>query len=276
MQELTFVGVSQDGSRLLLALTDGRRYALVIDERLRAATRGTGRPKQMAIPTEVLRPREVQARLRAGATQEEVAEQSGWTMERVESFAVPIMQERLFVAQQARRAFIRHRDGEMELELVVAQRLAERGINADDLRWDAWRGEDGRWTVLLSYPAGRGDQVATWLFDTESRTLHPVDEEASWLTEHQRETPPAAAAVNAEPDEPGAQIVNLPRERASEPEPSRHPAGRRQSQAPTLTAAPVAAAPAEQEPMEPARTGKRATVPSWDEILFGGTDSENR
>ncbi len=272
MQELTFVGVSEDGSRLLLALTDGRRYSLLIDERLRAATRGSGRPKQLAIPTETMRPKDVQARLRAGATPEEVAEQSGWPLARVQSFAHPVLQERLFVAQQARRSPIRHLDGELELEQVVAQRLAERGVDAADLRWDAWRAEDGRWTVLLSYPAGRGDQVATWIFDTESRTLAPVDDDASWLTEHQQATPAGAAPVLAEPDEPSATIVSLPQTRArnGEGEGSRHPAVRRQNgSAPVPTEA-----PGKTDNPEPVRAGKRASVPSWDEILFGG-DGEN-
>ena len=271
MQELTFVGLSEDGSRLLLALPDGRRFALPIDERLRAATRGAARAGQLQIPNESMRPRDVQARLRAGATSDEVAEQAGWPIERVEAFAVPVLQERSFVAQQAKASFIRYQDGELELQQVVAHRLAERGIDTAEFRWDAWRGEDGRWTVLLAYPAGRGDQVATWIFDTESRTLHPLDDEAKWLSEYQGEPEPVVPAPMAEPDEPGAQIMNLPqaKDRSHEVEGSRHPALRRQSDAAKQSASTEPAAPPTAQTTEPARP-KRASVPSWDEILFGG------
>lgn len=271
MQQLTFVGLSEDGATLTVALPDGRRFALPIDERLRAAVRGSGRTGQMVLPTEALRPRDVQARLRAGASLEEVAEQAGWSLDRVEAFAVPVLQERSFIAQQATASMIRHLDGESPLGEVVRHRLAERGVDVDEMRWDAWRTDDATWTVLLAYPAGRNDQVATWTFDADSRTLQPVDDEARWLSEYRTQAPPPLPP--AEPDEPGAQIVNLQpaRDRAAEQsmeqEGSRHPARRRQQQpeqpssnAPTETADQVA---------DPPSSGKRASVPSWDEILFG-------
>ncbi len=274
MQELTFVGLSEDGSRLLLALADGRRFALPIDERLRAATRGSARPGQMTIPTEASRPRDVQARLRAGATAEEVAESSGWPLSRVEAFAVPVMQERSYVAQRARASLIRYQAGELPLEEVVGHRLAERGVDTSDFRWDAWRGENGRWTVLLAYPAGRGDQVATWVFDLESRTLQPMDEEAAWLTEFHEEATDEPADPSGEAA-PTAQVVSLSaKDRGSDSEGSRHPALRRQQGAPAAPAdEESAASAAEEEAAAPdrARSGKRATVPSWDEILFGGS-----
>jgi hypothetical protein len=283
MQELTFVGLSEDGSRLLLALPDGRRFALPIDERLRAATRGAARPGQLTIPTEASRPKDVQARLRAGATAEEVAESSGWPLSRVEAFAVPVMQERSYVSQRARASLIRYQDGELPLEDVVAHRLAERAVDVSDFRWDAWRGDDGRWTILLAYPAGRGDQVATWLFDQESRTLQPVDEEAAWLTEHRGPSAPEQTADSDEQDHEQsgtAQVVNLPaKDRSADVEGSRHPALRRQQseQASTTEAPSGAAGPEESEPEPRDRPrGKRATVPSWDEILFGGSGEDEQ
>ena len=279
MQELTFVGLSEDGSRLLLALPDGRRFALPIDERLRAATRGAPRSGRSAVPAESLRPRDVQARLRAGATTEEVAEAAGWPVERVEAFAVPVLQERGFVAQRARTSLVRFLDGELPLEEVVAHRLAERAVDPADLRWDAWRTEDGRWTVLLAYPAGRGDQVATWVFDTDSRILQPVDEEARWLSEH-HDAPTAAAQQPdlPEPDEPTARIMNLPptKERPGEQEASRHPALRRGAEGrPEQPGGESRAAQPQEQPGPDQPRSKRATVPSWDEILFGGANDED-
>lgn len=278
MQELTLVGLSDDGGRLILALGDGRRFALAIDERLRAATRSSGRAGQMALPTETLRPRDVQARLRAGATPEEVAEVSGWPLDRVEAFAVPVMQERSYIAQVASSSMVSHPDGEAPLRSVVEARLAGQSIDPADLRWDAWRGEDGRWTVLLAYPAGRGDQVATWQYDTESRTLHPLDATAAELMAQPREEPEPHGAL-VEPDEPTARIVNLSqaKERASDPAPefeaSRHPALRRQLSQQAAEADSAAAEPSASE--RSAARSKRAQVPSWDEILFGADAGES-
>jgi hypothetical protein len=275
MQELTLVGVTEDGAKLLLTLPDGRRYALRIDERVRAATRGgAARSGQLAIPTETMRPKDIQARLRAGATPEEVAEVSGWPIERVESFAFPVLQERSFVAGQARDAFVRHLDGELELGEVVARRLAQRGVDESELRWDAWRTDEGQWTVLLAFPAGRGDQVATWIFDPESRTLHPIDDEARTLLAHE-DAPAAPELVLAEPDEPGAQIVTLPpsKDRAAEMEGSRHPAMRRvgqDSRAHDEVPVQVQGPSGDSGNGADHGRGRRASVPSWDEILFGG------
>ncbi|MGH3270499.1 MAG: septation protein SepH, partial [Trebonia sp.] len=80
MQELRFVAVSEDGSYAVLAVP-GRsgRYILPIDERLRAVALGqTSRLAQYEIEVESpLRPKEIQARIRAGETAEEIADAAG-------------------------------------------------------------------------------------------------------------------------------------------------------------------------------------------------------
>src|ERR1035437_4378670 len=75
MQELRFVAVSEDGRYAVLAVP-GRsaRFTLPIDERLRAVALGqTSRLVQYEIEVESpLRPKEIQARIRAGETGEEI------------------------------------------------------------------------------------------------------------------------------------------------------------------------------------------------------------
>src|ERR1700761_5247751 len=77
MQELRFVAVSEDGSYAVLAVP-GRsgRYILPIDERLSTGAQGqTSRLAQYEIEVESpLRPKEIQARIRAGETAEEIAD----------------------------------------------------------------------------------------------------------------------------------------------------------------------------------------------------------
>lgn len=76
MPELRVVAVSNDGTRLVLKAADSTEYTLPIDERLRAAVRNDrARLGQIEIEVEShLRPRDIQARIRAGASAEEVAQ----------------------------------------------------------------------------------------------------------------------------------------------------------------------------------------------------------
>ena len=61
MRELTFDGLSPDGTRLVLAGKDGQRYTVVIDERVEAAVRrDRARMSQVEIEQSgLLRPREI-------------------------------------------------------------------------------------------------------------------------------------------------------------------------------------------------------------------------
>ena len=110
MQELRFVAVSEDGSYAVLAVP-GRsaRFTLPIDERLRAVALGqTSRLAQYEIEVESpLRPKEIQARIRAGETAEEIADAAGIPVERVRWFEGPVLAERAYIAQQAQAASVR-------------------------------------------------------------------------------------------------------------------------------------------------------------------------
>ena len=81
-----------------------------------------------------LTPREIQARVRAGETLEEVARAAGVIPDWVEPFAVPVLAEREFIAQQARSQQVR-RGGETiahrTLGQVVEDRLTSRGVDTD-------------------------------------------------------------------------------------------------------------------------------------------------
>ena len=75
MAHLTLAGLSEDGKRLLLVSDKGVEFTLDIDARLRAALRGEhARLGQLEITMDsALRPRDIQARIRAGETPEAVA-----------------------------------------------------------------------------------------------------------------------------------------------------------------------------------------------------------
>ena len=94
MPDLRLVAVSEDGAHLVLRGEDGKKYTLPVDERLRAAVRGDRiRLGQIEIEMESqLRPRDIQARIRAGATAEEVAVAAGLSV--VEGYTAMLLDSR--------------------------------------------------------------------------------------------------------------------------------------------------------------------------------------
>ena len=212
MPELRVVAVSNDGTRLVLKAADSTEYTLPIDERLRAAVRGD-RPRLGQIEIEVeshLRPRDIQARIRAGASAEEVAQFAGIPVDRVRRFEGPVLAERAFMAERARKTPVR-RPGETtgpQLGEAVQERLLLRGADKETVQWDSWRRDDGTWEVLLVYRVAGEPHSASWTYDPPRRLVQAVDDEARSLI---GESDDLAAAEPSFPFVP--RIARLPRDR---------------------------------------------------------------
>ena len=204
MQELRFVAVSEDGSYAVLAIP-GRsgRFMLPIDDRLRAVAKGQfSRLAQYEIEVEnPLRPKEIQARIRAGETVEEIADAAGIPVDRVRWFEGPVLAERGYVAQQAQNASVR-RQGDStpgpRLGEVVAERLTELGADPEDAQWDSRKHGDGSWQVQLAFRAGGRLHIAEWLFDPRRRHVSPADDNAERLSLPEAELPaPTGGSLGA-------------------------------------------------------------------------------
>jgi hypothetical protein len=202
------IGVDDDGGHLLLASVDGARFRVPLDESLRAAAR-RDRPRLGQLQIEIeggMRPRDVQAMVRAGMTAEEVAERSGWTVEKVHKYEGPILAEREYVAGLGRAVRLRQRAGSgpsTTLGQRVVDRLAARGVDTDTIEWDAWRREGPEWTVAVAFAAGGRSRQGTWAFDVVARSLHAKDDEARWLSEDEpaaTPTPREAPVYDVEAD----------------------------------------------------------------------------
>ena len=212
MPELRVVAVSNDGTRLVLKAADSTEYTLPIDERLRAAVRNDrARLGQIEIEVEShLRPRDIQARIRAGASAEEVAQLAGIPVDRVRRFEGPVLAERAFMAERARKTPVR-RPGENagpQLGEAVQERLLLRGADKDTVQWDSWRRDDGTWEVLLVYRVAGEPHSASWTYDPPRRLVQAVDDEARSLI---GETDDLAAPEPSFPFVP--RIARLPRDR---------------------------------------------------------------
>jgi hypothetical protein len=212
--ELRVVAVSNDGTRLVLKAADSTEYTLPIDERLRAAVRNDrARLGQIEIEVEShLRPRDIQARIRAGASAEEVASMAGIPVERVRRFEGPVLAERAFMAERARKTPVR-RQGEStgpQLGEAVAERLLLRGAEKDTVLWDSWRRDDGTWEVLLVYRVAGEPHSASWTYDPPRRLVAAVDDEARALIGENA----AQQESTKEPSFPFVpRIARLPRDR---------------------------------------------------------------
>ena len=233
MQELRLVAVSEDGSYLVLATAGrGTRFTLPVDDRLRAAVRGHfSRLGQFEIEVESpLRPKEIQARIRAGETAEEIAETAGIPVERVRWFEGPVLQEREYMAQQAQRVVVR-RQGETSpgppLGEIVTDRLGRRGVDLEEVEWDSWKCEDSTWRVRLSFFLDGRPYAAEWMFDPRRRNVSALDEEAARLSSLEFDSAAADTVTPFVPRRPAMKIVSPPGETAkapSLPSPPRPPA----------------------------------------------------
>ncbi|MFE6132394.1 septation protein SepH [Streptomyces sp. NPDC056437] len=338
MPELRVVAVSNDGTRLVLKAADSTEYTLPIDERLRAAVRNDrARLGQIEIEVEShLRPRDIQARIRAGASAEEVAQMAGIPVDRVRRFEGPVLAERAFMAERARKTPVR-RPGENtgpQLGEAVQERLTLRGAEKDAVQWDSWRRDDGTWEVLLVYRVAGEPHSASWTYDPPRRLVQAVDDEARALIGETDDTiasqepsfpfvpriarlprdrpldrgterpvePPSAednsngtserdsltSLLEAVPSFRGDMVVP---ERPAPPEPPTEPVQEPEAEEPVAPAASAGAGSAYADVLMPrsvaghrdrltgttdrqaeadgVRPGRRAAVPSWDEIVFG-------
>lgn len=200
MRELKLFGVHDDGEHLVLVDDHGEKHRLRIDEPLRAAAR-RDRPRLGQLQIEIdndVRPREVQAMIRAGATADEVAARTGWSLERIGRFEGPVLAEREHVAQLAQTVRLRGTNaagGSETLAQRAATRFAGRGVSTPDVTWDAARDAEGQWTVTARFIAGGRERAATWWFDIAGLSVVAKNDEAKWLSE--ADAPPGPLSAPA-------------------------------------------------------------------------------
>jgi hypothetical protein len=284
-----------------------------------------------------LRPRDIQARIRAGETPESVAAAAQTTIDKIMGYATPVLAERAHIADRAQRASVRRKGGEGSSRLLgdaVAAFLRERNVDPESVAWDAWRREDGRWTLVADFDAGSGATRAEFVFDAPGRYVVAEDDEARVLVgEAVPAKPPArgagrrlSAVGSADEELPlGEDAIELVQEPAGAAQPSPEPSphgdelldargdadwmATQASDRPSRSAEPSRdaedadnaesradergenaaepddaapdngsepeAEPAPEPARRPARKSRgRASVPSWDEIMFGGGKQE--
>jgi Protein of unknown function (DUF3071) len=247
MRELKVVGLDVDGKRIICECdSSGEKFILLSDDRLRAAARGekagSSQPQSDNEVLNVLRPKEIQAKIRAGASVEQVASGAGMDIERVRRFANPVLLERARAAELATAAHPVLADGPSVLTLLetVTAALVARALDPEATSWDAWRNEDGRWTVQMGWKAGMSDNVAHFRYTPGAHggTVTAFDDAACELIDPDFARPlrPLATVAELDFEEPQLPI------KAPEPPPAPKPARARKGKPP---------------------------VPAWEDVLLG-------
>ncbi|MEP7019977.1 MAG: septation protein SepH [Pseudonocardiales bacterium] len=187
MRALRFVGPGDDADHVIIETADGaERFVLPIDAALSDLVRRE--PPAQPVPASesetAIGPREIQMRVRAGASPQDLADSHDMTIERVLRFAGPVIAERTRIADEARRAKARRSTTEGQTVVfgdAVETRFSAHGIDPSTVSWDAYRRDDGQWIVTAAWVGGDTQRLAEWVFHLATRTVTPLDETAADL-----------------------------------------------------------------------------------------------
>ena len=290
MRDLKVVGLDVSGRHVICEADrpdagSPDKFRLPLNDQLRAACRGEqARAGQTEIEIELstkLRPKDIQARIRAGASVEQLAAACGGDHDRIQRFADPVLLERARAAELATAAHPMLPDGPSVLTLLetITGTLISRGLNPENLAWDAWRNEDGRWTVQLVWRAGRSENVAHFRFapGAHGGTVAAIDDAAFELVDPTFDRPLRQVAPIAQLGLPPAE----PRPRRApvdgpRPAPAGVPPVTAPAPAPVQAPAAEAAAPAEPAAKPRGRGRAHPAVPGWEDVLLGVRSGSDR
>ncbi|MDR6866155.1 hypothetical protein J2Y69_000740 [Microbacterium resistens] len=182
MEHVTIVG--NEDNLLVLATESGTRFALPIDEVLRAEIRRAGSRGEEKAPPLAASPREIQAQIRAGLSAAEVSALLGVGVDDVERFEGPVLAEREHVVGQALAVPVLigsevEPDAQPTFGVAIRAKLAD--LLATEERWASWKGEDG-WIIKLEFTANEVEHDARWTFDPRRSALAPINADATQLS----------------------------------------------------------------------------------------------
>ncbi len=198
MQELKLIGV--EDRELILAADDGATFRLQITAMVEAAVRPPVTPshKSRNSPS----PRELQALLRSGLSVEQVAEQTGVSIDDIRRFEAPIAAELAYMIDNARDVALRlsgsgSSDEGSSFGEIIDSRLASREVT--DATWSSWK-EDAGWIIQLEFTSGGAHLDARWSFDPKRKSLMPTNDDARSISSEESSVPTRAVRLRAIPN----------------------------------------------------------------------------
>jgi hypothetical protein len=236
MSELRYL--STDGDYLLLEAADGTQYRLLIDESVRKAAR---REVVSEGDAAKISPRDIQLEVRSGVSVEDLAAKTGASLEYVQKFAAPVIDELAHVVSSALSVRItmagdRYSETtQVEFGEVIANRLAATGVV--QYVWTARKTDNGGWQLQCKF----GDTLANWAFDPRKLALAPENEVAVQLSTQQSLTDGPLPKLRPVADNTGASENASPAATSAPVAPAAHTSVTQAPVAPVAaTSAPVA------------------------------------
>jgi hypothetical protein len=185
-RDLRVVKRSDDGDFLELQDLAGEIFSLRITDHLKAllnqarlsAVADSSDSNSNSL-TDSISIKEIQARLRSGEDMESISADGNVSLEKIERYSTPILQERSYIISLAQKAPVK-KDGYSLLE-IVESKLAPRGVEMKVSSWNAYRNEDGSWHLSIEYPTKSGSALASWEFDPIKKNIVSIDDGARWI-----------------------------------------------------------------------------------------------
>ena len=201
-----------------------------------------------------------------------ISRTTDWSLEKIEKFAGPILQERAFVIAQALKSPIRRDASSPTLQEAMISQLATHGVDVDEVEWNTHRRRDGLWDIALYYPNRDGQADAHWSFNSSTGTLTAEDDSAKWIAGEAKEsrprTPSQGLVYPTQNTGPAPRLVSVKEETVSievsetfEFEDENQDAGFESD--------------AVEADAEADGVVKRVKLPSWDDIMFGSKKDRN-
>jgi hypothetical protein len=216
-------------------------------------------------------------------------------------YAGPPLAEREYVVTQALATELRQAGSPVSFADSVAQVVAPKGFSPDNINWDSYRREDGKWIVTAVLPGWKFGEKAVFTYDHSGRNLHGLDDVARRLlgvapegemdfiaetpigviieeadievVEESRPRLVAVPALEAEVEDEDEILLEdfVVEEITSDSVNVQHNETLMlplQTQEPVVAEKPAAKKPAKAK-------GRRASIPTWDEILFGTSKNDD-
>lgn len=211
MRQLRLVGIHENGSSLQVSSDDGMSFELPVDDALRSAMAEIARSRQPRKDEEqsVHSPREIQARVRGGASAYELSLEWDVPLETILKYEGPVLAERAHIVELAQRVEVsgpqtdaeyREVFGEEPADLgaMVTHRLHQLNIDTDSAVWDSYRDPEGHWIVWLKFRspldsdnvqklehAGDSEEenTARWSYNPQRKTIKNLNRWAQTLSE---------------------------------------------------------------------------------------------
>lgn len=284
-RDLRTVGRNEAGDSLELHDLDGNVFMVRINDHLKSLVNQSAPSILRSVESDgngEISIKEMQARLRAGESMESISRTGNVSLEKIERYSHPILQERSYIISLAQKCELKN--SKVTLLESITEKLVPRGVEMKLCEWNAYRNEDGTWQVLLHYPTRDGQGSAEWRFESVKRTITSDDDGARWILDEEpapreavvrpirsEEAPPRLISIRSTPTTAPVDILDQDDQYDLDENSERDLTGVRSTFNDLDEDDGDELALDMDIPSDAKRDGvtRRVSIPSWDDIMFG-------